>query len=104
MHACAKIGDSQLLLFDEMPEHGAFGPQAGKGLPVTLHLQVRNADATVARAVAAGATVTMPLADIFRGDRYGQLQDPFGHQWAVATHQRDLSAEQIREAASAAMC
>lgn len=103
IHACVLIGDSQLFLVDEMPAHGAFSPQAGKGSPVTLHLQVLDADTTVARAVAAGATVTMPLADMFWGDRYGQLQDPFGHHWAVATHQRDLSPAQIREAAVAAM-
>ena len=103
MHACVLIGDSQLFLFDEMPAMGAFGPQDPKGSPVTIHLQVQDADAGFARAVAAGATVTMPLADMFWGDRYGQLRDPFGHRWSVATHVRDLSPEQIRDAASAAM-
>ncbi len=104
IHACVQIGDSQLFLVDEMPAMGALGPQALKGSPVTLHLQVEDADAVFARAVAAGATVTMPLADMFWGDRYGQLQDPFGHRWSVATHVRDLSPEQIRAAAAAAMC
>ena len=103
MHACVLIGDSQLFLFDEMPAMGAFGPQDPKGSPVTIHLQVQDADASFARAVAAGAAVTMPLADMFWGDRYGQLRDPFGHRWSVATHVRDLSPEQIRDAASAAM-
>ncbi|MDE1899377.1 MAG: VOC family protein [Xanthomonadaceae bacterium] len=103
IHACVQIGDSQLFLVDEMPAMGALGPQALKGSPVTLHLQVEDADAVFARAVAAGATVTMPLADMFWGDRYGQLQDPFGHRWSVATHVRDLSPEQIRAAAAAAM-
>ena len=103
MHACVLIGDSQLFLFDEMPAMGAFGPQDPKGSPVTIHLQVQDADAGFARAVAAGATVTMPLADMFWGDRYGQLRDPFGHRWSVATHVRDLSPGQIRDAASAAM-
>ena len=93
IHACVLIGDSQLFLVDEMPAHGALGPKALKGSPVTLHLQVLDADATVARAVAAGAKITMPLADMFWGDRYGQLEDPFGHRWSVATHQRDLSPE-----------
>ena len=102
-HACVLIGDSQLFLVDEMPEHGALGPQALKGSPVTIHLQVQDADATFARAVQAGATVTMPLADMFWGDRYGQLTDPFGHRWSIATHVRDLSPEQIRAAAAAAM-
>ncbi|SCC94282.1 conserved hypothetical protein [Thiomonas sp. X19] len=103
IHACVLIGDSQLFLFDEMPKHGALGPQALKGSPVTIHLQVQDADATFARAVDAGAKITMPLADQFWGDRYGQLEDPFGHHWAVATHVRDLSPEQIRVAAAEAM-
>ena len=103
MHACVRIGDSQLFLVDEMPEHGAHGPQALEGSPVTIHLQVQvqDADATFARAVQADATVTMPLADMFWGDRYGRVRDPFGHHWSVATHMRDLSPEQIRDAAAA---
>ena len=103
IHACVQIGDSRLFLVDAMPEHGAFGPDVLKGTPVTIHLQVQDADAVFARAVAAGASVTMPLADMFWGDRYGQLRDPFGHRWSIATHVRDLSPEQIRAAAAAAM-
>ncbi|MDD4886416.1 MAG: VOC family protein [Thiomonas sp.] len=103
MHACVLIGDSQLFLFDEMPAMGAHAPQDLKGSPVTIHLQVEDADAAFARAMRAGATVTMPLADQFWGDRYGQLRDPFGHSWSIATHVRDLSPEQIRAAAAAAM-
>ena len=95
IHACVRIGDSQLFLVDEMPEHGALGPQALKGSPVTIHLQVQDADATFARAVQAGATVTMPLADMFWGDRYGQVVDPFGHHWSVATHMREVSHEEM---------
>ena len=95
VHACVLIGDSQLFLVDEMPEHGALGPQALKGSPVTIHLQVQDADATFARAVAAGATVAMPLADMFWGDRYGQVVDPFGHRWSVATHMREVSREEM---------
>ena len=95
IHACVRIGDSQLFLFDEMPEHGALGPQALKGSPVTIHLQVQDADATFARAVAAGATVTMPLADMFWGDRYGRVVDPFGHHWSIATHLREVSREEM---------
>ena len=95
VHACVLIGDSQLFLVDEMPEHGALGPQALKGSPVTIHLQVQDADATFARAVQAGATVTMPLADMFWGDRYGQVVDPFGHRWSVATHMREVSHEEM---------
>ena len=95
MHAALKIGDSMLMLVDEMPAWGSLGPKALKGSPVTVHLSVPDVDATLARAVAAGAKVTMPVADMFWGDRYGQLEDPFGHKWSVATHVRDLTPEQI---------
>ena len=95
MHALIKIGDSPLMLVDEFPEQGCQGPQALKGSPVTLHLYVTDVDATVARAVEAGARITMPIADMFWGDRYGRLEDPFGHQWSVATHMRDVSPEEI---------
>ncbi|OJB43574.1 glyoxalase [Burkholderia ubonensis] len=98
MHACLTIGDSTLMLVDEMPEHGALGPKALKGTPVCLHLFVPDVDAAIAQAVAAGAKVTMPAADMFWGDRYGQVEDPFGHRWSLATHQRDLTPEQIRDA------
>lgn len=103
VHAMVRIGDSPLMLVDEMPDWGALGPKALKGSPVTIHLQVEDVDAVVARAVAAGAIVTMPVEDAFWGDRYGQLQDPFGHNWSVATHVRDLSPDQIREAMTGAM-
>ena len=69
-----------------------------KGSPVTMHLYVEDVDATVARAVAAGAKVTMPVADMFWGDRYGQLEDPFGHRWSVATHARDMTPEEMHKA------
>ena len=98
MHAMVRIGDSALMLVDEMPDFGAFGPKSLKGSPVTIHLYVKDADATVKQAVAAGAKVTMPLSDTFWGDRYGQLEDPFGHHWSVATHQRDASLEEMQEA------
>ncbi|WP_206996532.1 VOC family protein [Trinickia mobilis] len=104
MHASLKIGDSTLMLVDEMPEHGALGPKALKGSPVFVHLYVENADATVERAVAAGAKVTLPVADMFWGDRYGQLEDPFGHKWSVATHVRDVSPEEWPKAMANASC
>ena len=97
MHAAVKIGDSILMLVDENPQWGSLGPKALKGSPVTIHLYVPDVDATVAKAVAAGAKVTMPVADMFWGDRSGQLEDPFGHRWSVATHTRDLTSEEIRE-------
>jgi uncharacterized glyoxalase superfamily protein PhnB len=98
MHASVKIGDSQVMLVDEMPEWGALGPKSLKGTPVTIHLYVEDVDALVARAVKAGAKVTMPVADQFWGDRYGKLEDPFGHHWSVATHVRDVSMEEMQDA------
>jgi uncharacterized glyoxalase superfamily protein PhnB len=97
VHAAVRIGDSTLMLVDENPQWGIVGPKTLKGTPVVIHLYVEDVDATVAQAVAAGAKVTMPVADMFWGDRYGQLEDPFGHRWSVATHKRDLSPEEMRE-------
>jgi len=102
MHAQVSIGDSYLMLVDEMPQWKCLGPKALGGSPVTLHLYVEDADAVFERAVAAGAQVVMPLDDMFWGDRYGQLLDPFGHKWSVATHVRDLTSEEIRQAAESA--
>jgi len=98
MHAMVRIGDSALMLVDESPDWGMLGPKSLKGSPVTVHLFVENVDAVVAWAVAAGAKITMPVADMFWGDRYAQLEDPFGHRWSVATHKLDLSPDEIREA------
>lgn len=98
MHASIQIGDSTVMLVDEAPEWGMLGPKGLKGTPVTIHLYVEDADAFVARAAAAGATVKMPVADMFWGDRYGQLEDPFGHRWSVATHVREVSAEEMQQA------
>lgn len=98
MHAMIRIGGSAVMLVDEMPEWGALGPKALKGSPVTIHLYVEDADAFVARAVKAGAKVTMPVAEMFWGDRYGKLEDPFGHQWSVGTHVRDVSMEEAQKA------
>ena len=100
MHAMIHIGDSAVMLVDEFPDWGALGPQSLHGSPVTLHLYVEDADRVVARAVAAGAKVTLPVADMFWGDRYGKIEDPFGHSWSIATHVRDVSAEELRAAAA----
>jgi PhnB protein len=97
MHAMVKIGDSMLMLADDFPDWGGFGPKALKGSPVTIHLYVTDADAVYNQAIAAGATVKMPIADMFWGDRYGMVTDPFGHYWSIATHQRDLTPEQMHE-------
>jgi PhnB protein len=88
VHASIRIGDSALMLSDEMPEMKSLGPKALKGSHVTIHLYVKDVDAFIAEAVAAGATITMPGQDMFWGDRYGQLDDPFGHHWSVATKAR----------------
>ncbi|SAK64225.1 glyoxalase/bleomycin resistance protein/dioxygenase superfamily protein [Caballeronia temeraria] len=104
MHAMVKIGDSTLMLVDEFPQFGSVGPKALKGSPVTIHLYVEDADATVKQAEAAGAKVTMPVADMFWGDRYGRLEDPFGHQWSVATHTRDMTPEEMKQAMAQQPC
>jgi uncharacterized glyoxalase superfamily protein PhnB len=101
MHAAVQIGDSHVMLVDERPEWGALGPKSLKGSPVTIHLYVDDVDAFVARAVKAGAKVTMPVADQFWGDRYGKLEDPFGHHWSVATHVREVSMEEAQKAMAA---
>jgi uncharacterized glyoxalase superfamily protein PhnB len=98
MHAHIQIGDSSVMLVDEFPDWGSLGPRSLKGSPVTIHLYVEDADATVERAVKAGAVITMPLEDMFWGDRYGVVEDPFGHRWSIATHTRDVSADEMQEA------
>jgi len=97
MHAELKIGNSRLMLVDEFPEMDARGPGSIGGTPVTIHMYVEDADSAFNRAVSAGAQVRMPLADMFWGDRYGVLADPFGHSWSIATHKEDLTPEEIRK-------
>lgn len=99
MHAAIRIGDSMIFLHDEFPDHGAMGPKARGGSSVTIHLQVEDADAAFERAVAAGATVRMPLADMFWGDRYGNIEDPWGHSWSIATHVRNVPMEDLKKLA-----
>jgi uncharacterized glyoxalase superfamily protein PhnB len=98
VHAMVRIGDSPVMLVDEMPEWGSVGPKALKGTPVTIHLYVEDADGFVQRAAQAGAKVTMPVAEQFWGDRYGKIEDPFGHHWSVATHVRDVTPEEMKQA------
>jgi PhnB protein len=97
MHAMLQFGDSNIMLVDENPEWGMRGPKLLGGAAVTIHLQVPDCDALYARAVDAGATAKMPLTDMFWGDRYGQVEDPYGHSWSIATHKRDLTPEQIKQ-------
>lgn len=98
MHASMRIGDSTIMLVDDFPEHGSLGPKALKGSPVTLHLYVADVDAAYAQAIEAGGEAKMPPQDMFWGDRYGILIDPFGHSWALATHKQDLTTEEITRA------
>ena len=98
-HAEMKIGDSVVMLSDENPQGGCASPTALKGTTVTLFLYVENVDATFNQAVQAGATVLMPVTDMFWGDRHGQVADPFGHRWSVATHKEDLNPEEVAERA-----
>jgi PhnB protein len=96
-HAEIKIGDSPIMLGDEMPGSGNQSPQSLGGTTGGILLYVENADAVFNQAVAAGAQVEMPVADMFWGDRYGRLKDPFGHSWSVATHIEDVTPAQMKE-------
>ena len=100
MHGLIQIGDSKVMLVDEYPEWDSLGPKARKGTSVTLHLYVEDADAGFQQALGAGCSVRMPLGDMFWGDRYGIVQDPFGHLWSIATHMRDVSPQEIQAAAA----
>jgi PhnB protein len=101
-HAELQICDSKLFLADEFPQMGSKAPQTLGGSPVVLNVYVEDVDRLFNQAVAAGATVTMPLADQFWGDRYGQVADPFGHLWALASHKEDVSPEEMEKRAKAA--
>jgi PhnB protein len=97
-HASVRIGDSAVMLVDEMPGMGSLGPKALKGTTVTIHLNVPDADAAIKRATKAGAKVLMPAADMFWGDRYGVIEDPFGHKWSIATHIKAMTVDEIKAA------
>ncbi len=100
LHACIGIGDAVIMMTEEFPEFGSRSPLTLGGTPVSIHLYVEDVDSAWARAVGAGCEITMPLADTFWGDRYGCLRDPFGHAWSLATHIKDMSMEEIIEAAA----
>lgn len=95
MHAELRIGDSIIMLADESPDRGYLGPLTRGGATSSLLLYVEDADASFARAIAAGATEKMPVSDMFWGDRYGQVRDPFGHDWSIATHTEDVAPEEM---------
>ena len=102
MHAHLKIGDSHLMMADEFPQGSCRSPQSLGGSPVVLTLYVTDVDATWKKATEAGAKVVFPLSNQFWGDRYGQVADPFGHVWALATHIGDLTQAEIEERAKSA--
>ena len=97
MHAELQIGDSKFFLGDENKEMGAVSPQTLGGSSTTLHIYTEDCDATIKRAVAAGAKVSMPAADMFWGDRYGKVIDPFGHGWGILTHKEDVSPAEMEK-------
>lgn len=99
MHGEIIIGDAVVMIGQEDERCGSSGPLKLKGTPVTLHLYVPDADHAFKRAVAAGAKEIMPVTDMFWGDRYGVVEDPFGHRWSLATHVRDVTPDEIRRAA-----
>ncbi len=99
MHAELKIGSSIIMLNEEFPGGGAKSPKTLGGSPVILHLYVDDVDAFYDRAIKAGAKVSFPIADAFWGDRYGQVTDPFGHTWSLATHKKDLTEAEINKGA-----
>jgi uncharacterized glyoxalase superfamily protein PhnB len=105
MHAALRIGKSVLFLADDFPEYcggKASSPLALKGTPVSIHHYVENCDAAIKRAQEAGATVVMPATDMFWGDRYGVVTDPYGHKWSFGTHVKDVSPEEMQAATKAA--
>jgi PhnB protein len=96
-HAEIRLGDSMIMLSDEFPEYGGKAPETLGGSPVSLHLYVEDVDAFFTSALAAGATERKPVMDQCYGDRFGQLEDPFGHLWWVATHTEDVAPEEMQK-------
>ena len=99
MHATMQIGDAIIMMGDEMPQ--CQSAETLGGSPISMYIYVPNADAAFKQALAAGATVVMPVADMFWGDRAGNIKDPFGYTWMLATHTQDLTQEQIRKGGEA---
>ena len=95
-HAEVRIGDCAVMLSDEFPEWQAISPQTLGGATCALNLYVPDVDAAYDRAIAAGATPIMPVADQFYGDRSGSVRDPFGHKWAISTHLEQVSPQEMQ--------
>lgn len=102
-HAEIRIGNSMIMLADEMPDMGFKSPKTLGGTPVSIMLYVEDADSLFQKAVAAGARVKRPIKDQFYGDRSGTIEDPSGHEWTIATHKEDLSPEELGRRAAEAM-
>jgi PhnB protein len=102
-HAEITIGKSIVMLGDESPQMGASAPETVGGTPVHVFLYLPDVDKTFAQAVAAGAKPEMPPMDMFWGDRYGKLSDPFGHRWSMATHIEDVSPKEMERRGKEAM-
>ena len=105
MHAEIKIGDHIVYVCDDFPEFSGGTSRTPKTLgasPVTIHMYVKDCDAAMAKAQKAGAVLSMPATDMFWGDRYGKVTDPFGHEWSLATHIKDMTAEEMAEAGKSA--
>ncbi len=96
IHAEVRIGDCPIFMADDMPESRIKSPGLLGGASSSINLYVPNVDEVFQRAVAAGAEVVQPVADMFWGDRYATIKDPFGCYWSIATHQEDVSAEELR--------
>jgi len=95
-HAEIRLGDSMIMVSDEFPEYGGKAPETLGGSPVSMHLYVEDVDAFFTRALATGAKERKPVMDQFYGNRSGQLEDPFGHLWWVATHTEDVAPEEMQ--------
>ena len=96
MHAEVRIGGAVVMLHDEAPQWSAFSPETVGDTASSIMLYVDDVDAVIKRAAEAGATVTMPATDMFYGDRCGNIKDPFGHKWSVATHIEDVAPDEMQ--------
>jgi PhnB protein len=97
-----KIGDSLFMLADEFLQMNSLSPESIGGSPVSMYMYVEDVDAVFNQAVSAGATVLNPVMDMFYGDRWGYIKDPFGHLWSIATHKKDLTSDELKKAAEIA--
>jgi len=101
MHAEVKIGNSIIMISDEMPQMNCLSPLTIGGAGAAIYLYVEDADETFKRAISSGAKPVMPIMDAFWGDRWGSIIDPFGHTWSIATHKTDMTMDEIKKAGEA---